>query len=54
MGHHPGSFVSGLDTGHLDRQCADVDSYIGHGGSDLGQQVKKLRGQANTGDPINF
>ena len=35
MGHDPGNLDVGLDRDHLDRQCADVDAYVGHGGSEL-------------------
>jgi hypothetical protein len=35
MGHDLGNLDAGLDRDHLDRQCADVDAYEGHGASEL-------------------
>jgi hypothetical protein len=33
MGHRLGMFDAGLDRDHFDRKRADIDSYVGHGGS---------------------
>ena len=42
MGHHLCIFGVEPNRNHLDRQCADVDAYVRHGGSVLRTSGEKI------------